>query len=642
MSETLGKYRIDGVLSAGGSATTFKAYDLQLDRPVLLKVLHPSLARDETSVERFSREARAVAKIRHEGIVHIYDYGRADGQYYIAMEYVEGLSLAELLGKRSRLPPDVAAYIAIQSGRSLGYAHSMGIVHRDVKPGNIIIACDGSVKVTDFGLAYSESLSSITVDGELFGTPSYMSPEQIKGEKVDPRTDVYSLGLTLYEMLSGVQPFKGNNYSAIITKKLTESLPPLKKIMPDCPQRLIAAVNKMTDRSVGRRFQSMDDLVEELAAFSEESGASLGENALADYLSKDAEVQPVREIRGAPTKRSRTPLYAAVLALLSILVVFTGLKLKPRKSLEIVQIPLPGYVKEAVLETGTVFVTSDPAGASIVVDGVAKQSTTPASIADLEPGDHEVSVILNGYRTETRTVSVGVEETSRVGFVLRPLAGVGFLKVSSNPRSAVYVDGDSVDVTPLSRLLTLKRGSHELLLRTSDLPDYISKIEITSGRTTDVYVDLTRIWPRPPTPDPMGYARINVEPWAVVYVDGDSVDTTPFNKLLRLSQGRHRLVLSNPNFPDCAKSLDVVGGETTQVFVDLENEFGYLMLTVEPWADVYVDGEYRDTTPLSKPIPVLPGEHLVKLVGPASSGWEKRLRFERGKTVVEKVVIHGG
>jgi len=644
MSETLGKYRIDQVLSKGGSATTYKAYQPQLDRPVLLKVLHPSLTKDEKSVERFSREAKAIARIRHEGIVHIYDYGRSDGQYYIAMEYVEGLSLAELLARNKRLPTDVATYVISESARSLGFAHSKGIVHRDIKPGNIILAYDGAVKVTDFGLAYSENLSSITVDGELFGTPSYMSPEQIKGEKLDARTDIYSLGLTFYQILSGVQPFRGSNYSAIITKKLTENPTPLKRLLPDCPQRLINTVSKMTERSAAKRFQSMDELVRELTVFGTESGTRLDGAALVDYLRRDGEGEQPPPITEVPRKRKRLPLYIALAALVLVVAGFTAIRMRPERVTNVVKIPLlpPPTEPDTAIGMGSIFVTTDPPGASILLDGVTKQSMTPVAMAGLEPGKHEISVILDGYRTETRIVDVGARETVRAGFVLRPLAGIGFLKVGANPWAAVYVDGDSVDTTPFNRLLRLDRGSHEIILCNPDFPDYRSEVEITPGRTTDVFIDLTRIWSQARASGSAGYARINVDPWAAVYVDGDSVDTTPFNRLLRLERGRHKLVLSNPNYPDCAMFLEVVEGATTDVNIDLKNEFGYLMLNVDPWADVYVDGEYRDTTPLSKPIPVLPGEHVVRLVGPFSTGWERRLYFQRGETVTQQVDMSRG
>jgi tRNA A-37 threonylcarbamoyl transferase component Bud32 len=645
MSDSVGKYQIEEVLSGGGSATTYRAFEPQLDRHVLLKVLHPSLAKDEKNVERFSREARAVARIRHAGIVHVYDYGKADGLYYIAMEYVEGLSLAELLAKRQRLPIGVSCFVVQSCARSLQYAHSQGVVHRDIKPGNIILGRDGTVRVTDFGLAYSENLSSITVDGELFGTPSYMSPEQIRGEKVDARTDIYSLGLTLYEILSGIQPFKGTNYSAIITKKLTEELPPLKRVMPDCPSALASVVTRMIDRSPQKRYQSMEEVALDLSRFSEESGVSVEEKELAEYLAGDerAELMPVTAVK--PRTRRFVPLYlAGTIVAVAALVVF-AVRMRPEKP------PLPQYgtVPESIAvveppgsETGAVHVSSLPEGAGILVDGIPSQLKTPALITGLAPGDHELTVAVPGYRALTETVSVTAGSTSQAVLSLLPIAGTGLVRVNATPWAAVYIDGDSIDVTPFSRLLRLERGSHEIVLCNPDFPDYVANIDVAVGQTTDVSVDLSRTWSARVPQRGAGFARVNVEPWAVVYVDGDSVDTTPFNRLLRLSHGKHKLVLSNPVYPDCVKQIDIVEGETTSVFVDIRNEFGYLMLKVEPWADVYVDGEYRETTPLSGPVPIPPGEHSVKLVGPESSGWEKKFNFERGKTIEEKVVMPRG
>ncbi len=645
MSDSVGKYRIEKVLSGGGSATTYKAFEPHLDRHVLLKVLHPSLARDEKNIERFSREARAVARIRHAGIVHVYDYGKADGLYYIAMEYVEGLSLAELLAKRQRLPVDVSCFVVRSCARSLEYAHSQGVVHRDVKPGNIILGRDGVVKVTDFGLAYSENLSSITVDGELFGTPSYMSPEQIRGEKVDARTDVYSLGLTFYEMISGTQPFSGTNYSAIITRKLTEDLPPLKRVMPECPSTLASVVTRMIDRNPQKRYQSMGEIALDLSRFAEESGVSIEEKELAEYIRGGERAEPLPVVPTRVRTRRRVPLYLVGALVIVATLVALGVRIRPDRPSLLPDVPAPestALVEPPAVETGAVHVSSVPQGSGILVDGILSQLKTPALITGLAPGDHEFKVLASGYRAQTETVSVEAGGTSRISFSLLPIAGTGFVRVNATPWAAVYIDGDSIDVTPFSRLLRLERGTHELVLCNPDFPDYVANIEVGVGQTTDVSVDLSRTWSARVPQRGAGFARVSVEPWAVVYVDGDSVDTTPFNRLLRLSHGRHKLVLSNPTYPDCVKHIDIVEGETTNVFIDIKNEFGYLMLKVEPWADIYVDGEYRDTTPLTAPVPVPPGEHSVKLVGPASSGWEKRFNFERGKTIEEKVVMPPG
>ena len=580
MSEMIGKYSIKEVLSKGGAATTYRARQPQLDRDVLLKVLHPSLSKDDKSVERFSREAKAVAKIRHARIVHVYDYGRTNGLYYIAMEFVEGLSLAEVLDREKKMPVEVATYVVCQASKGLEYVHSLGIVHRDIKPGNIILGYDGGVKVTDFGLAYSESLPSITVDGDLFGTPSYMSVEQIKGEKVDARADIYSLGLTFYQMLSGVKPFDGSNYPAIITMKLTENVTPIRKIVPDCPQRLASIVSKMVDRNPARRYQSVEGLSRDLETFINESGFVQDERVLVDYLGGDRGAVLPTVTPGKSRKRRGLLLYLA--ATVAILVaggivggrikpegpVATLTPLKPQTEMEASSSQAEtGEILSDVVETvrpvgqvqkSTAFVSSVPEGAEILVDGISRHSRTPALIADLTPGEHEVELVLAGYGRMVRKVSIGRADTAHVEFALRPEDGFGFVK-------------------------------------------------------------------------------INASPWAVVRVDGDSIDTTPFNRFLRLNHGRHKLVLTNPGFPDYVTHINISAGETVRVSVNLSEEFAYLMLKVHPWADVYVDGEYKDTTPLSKPIPLLPGEHHVRLIGPSSASWEKGLTLERGETVVEKV-----
>ncbi|TET44458.1 PEGA domain-containing protein [candidate division TA06 bacterium] len=581
MSEMIGKYRIKEVLSKGGAATTYRARQPQLDRDVLLKVLHPSLTKDDKSVERFSREAKAVAKIRHAGIAHIYDYGKTNGLYYIAMEFVEGLSLAEVLAKEKRMPVDVATYVVSQASRGLGFVHSQGIVHRDIKPGNIILGYDGAVKVADFGLAYSEALPSITIDGELFGTPSYMSVEQIKGEEVDARADIYSLGLTFYQMLSGVRPFEGSNYSAIITKKLTEDVEPIKKIVPDCPQRLAGIVSKMVDRNPARRYQSMEDLSQELEVFSNESAFTLDERILVDYLGgKKESVLTIAPAKG----RKRRGLYLYLTALAAVLIAggIIGGRLKPESPVDTlnplqpqVGIEAPSVHEETEetsakgvemvlpsvqVETGAILVTSVPGGADIFVDGTPQNSRTPALIAGLTPGEHEVVLLREGYGETGQKVSIEQADTSRVAFTLHPKERFGFVK-------------------------------------------------------------------------------INVTPWAVVHIDGDSIDTTPFNRLLRLDHGRHKLILANAQFPDYVTHINVTGGETTRISISLRDEFGYLMLKVHPWADVYIDGEYKDTTPLTKPIPLLPGKHLIKLIGPSSATWEKGVALERGETVMHKILF---
>jgi serine/threonine protein kinase len=207
--QTLGQYRILEELGRGGMAVVYKAYQPALDRCVAIKVLPRELTFDREFVERFLREAKAAARLNHPNIVTIHDVGRAEGAHFIVMEYVDGPSLAELLQRREGLPSQRASRVVSDVARALDYAHQRGFVHRDVKPGNILLSADGTAKLVDFGIVKAAEGTRLTQTGTLLGTPAYMSPEQAKGAAIGQGTDIYSLGVVTYEMLSGRVPFTG-------------------------------------------------------------------------------------------------------------------------------------------------------------------------------------------------------------------------------------------------------------------------------------------------------------------------------------------------------------------------------------------------------------------------------------------------
>jgi beta-lactam-binding protein with PASTA domain/tRNA A-37 threonylcarbamoyl transferase component Bud32 len=261
-----GRYHVVERIAAGGMGEVFRAHDAVLAREVAIKVLHRSLAGDQALVDRFRREARAAAGLSHPNVVAVYDWGAVDGVYYMVMEYVRGRATRELLNASGRLEPAQAAEIVRQTLRALGHAHQQGFVHRDIKPENILVTTEGVVKVTDFGLARAYAEGRQTQAGTVTGTVQYLAPEQIRGEPADPRSDLYSLGIVSYELLTGKLPFTGETAMAIAYKHLSDRVPVPSAIVPSIPKELDGFVASATERDRELRPESADEMRRDLEA----------------------------------------------------------------------------------------------------------------------------------------------------------------------------------------------------------------------------------------------------------------------------------------------------------------------------------------------------------------------------------------
>ena len=256
------RYEIVSKIGTGGMADVYKAMDHKLNRFVAVKVLKPEFREDATFVKKFRSEAQAAAGLTHPNIVNVFDVGDDEGVYYIVMELIEGITLKEYISKKGKLSVKEATSIAIQVSMGLEAAHSHGIVHRDVKPQNIIISTDGKVKVTDFGIA--RAASSNTISSNVMGSVHYSSPEQVRGGYSDEKSDIYSLGITLYEMVTGRVPFDGDTTVAIAIKHLQEEMVPPSIYTPDLPYSLEQIIMKCTQKSVDRRYNKMEDVIADL------------------------------------------------------------------------------------------------------------------------------------------------------------------------------------------------------------------------------------------------------------------------------------------------------------------------------------------------------------------------------------------
>jgi branched-chain amino acid transport system substrate-binding protein len=266
----LGKYEIRAEIGRGGMGTVYLGYDPLLDRRVAIKVLAPHLVWEQGFVERFLREARAAARLKHPSVVTIYDVGQEGSHYYFVMEYIEGQTLAQVIRQRGAMSPAEVTAILRPLADALDQAHRQGLVHRDIKPGNIMVGPAGQVMLTDFGIARAAQEVRLTTTGTLVGTPEYMSPEQARGEAVDSRTDQYSLGVVAYEMLSGKVPFGGTTPHGVLYKQIHEPLPPIRQERPDLPAGAQTVLQQGLAKEPGQRYATV-------TAFAEALGRALGQ-----------------------------------------------------------------------------------------------------------------------------------------------------------------------------------------------------------------------------------------------------------------------------------------------------------------------------------------------------------------------------
>ena len=261
------RYELEELVGTGGMSSVFRAHDRLLDRKVALKVLHEQYTEDAEYVERFKHEARSVATLSHPNIVTVIDRGEHENRQFIVFEYIAGDNLKQVIQRRGPAPVTTALELGMQIARGLSFAHQQGLVHRDVKPQNVLLNGDGEAKVTDFGIARSLDVKQgMTQTGTVLGTSDYIAPEQAQGQRVDEHTDVYSLGVVLYELLTNEVPFPGENFVAVAMRHINEPPPPIRDKRPDVPPRVEAAVHRAMAKEPNDRFQTMADFCRELEA----------------------------------------------------------------------------------------------------------------------------------------------------------------------------------------------------------------------------------------------------------------------------------------------------------------------------------------------------------------------------------------
>ena len=321
-----GRYELKSVVGTGGMSSVYCAFDTLLERNVALKILHDRYGGDEEYVERFRREARAVAQLSHPNIVTVIDRGEEDGKQFIVFELVEGENLKELVERGGPLPVGRAIQFGLEIGRALAFAHAQGLVHRDVKPQNVLLNDDGLAKVTDFGIVRSLDAVGHTETGTVLGTSHYIAPEQARGERVDAQTDVYSFGVVLYELLTGEVPYPGDSFLSVAMKHVNEPVPSVLDRRPDAPVRLATLVERCMAKESAGRPRSMEEVVAELQAVAAElEGREGGEGTMIMRKPKAAPARQPRQ-RRRPAGRG-IPIWPVLFGLLLLAAVVGGILL---------------------------------------------------------------------------------------------------------------------------------------------------------------------------------------------------------------------------------------------------------------------------------------------------------------------------
>ena len=449
-----GKYRIERLLGKGGMGQVFLAHDLTLERAVAIKVLPPDVSQDDQVVRRFQQEAKTAAKLDHPNIIPIYRVESEGGLNYFVMKYVSGTSLEDLLDKKEPLPVPEIQRILWEAACALGHAHQRGVVHRDVKPANIMFDHDGRVMLTDFGISKAlQAATGLTATGMIIGTPHYMAPEQGKGAPVDGRADQYSLGVVGYRMITAELPFSGDSVHTIIYKHIYEEPPLASAKRPGIPGSLTVAVSRALAKEPDQRFPTMEDFA--TAVWPEQPVAAPAKSRGAARPRSRATADAPTEITGAPTtpistaqsrkpappvrRRSRAPAVIGLVVLAAGVGGYLMLGRKgsgeqgavpPRASVDTVRIrdtvreptqpsrERPRRAAPRVEAQGFLTIAADPFG-QVYIDGV-DAGQTPLIEYAVKPGRHTIRIERAGFRTKTETVQVDVSNTVRKRYTLLP------------------------------------------------------------------------------------------------------------------------------------------------------------------------------------------------------------------------------
>ena len=513
------KYKIINVITTGGMATIYKGEQISLSRPVIIKKLHPHLASDKELVKRFEREAKILGRLNHKNIVEVIDFFKKEGDYFIVLEYIEGSSLKELIEQVGILPLNIAIFILSEIALGIAAAHKKGILHRDIKPENIMVSKDGRIKVSDFGLASLLEGVEITEPGSTIGTPAYLAPELIRGQKASRSSDIYSLGLVFYELLTGINPFRGKNRFETINRRLYKRLPITHLAKNIENKAIIKILAKMTKSDSKNRYSNIETILKDLLPYNTSSPKEF-----VQFLSYPHNRKHIKEEENN-LKVTGIVVYSSLL--LIVIIIFFGIIIGNRRirssNVNSFSIPVKTKVREK------------PKNDTLFVNNFIKQEAPPVM-------------------TNIKKIDSGLTPTLTE-------KSCGFIKLVVKPWAKIFIDDVFYASTPLSKPIKLNVGEHLLRFKHPNRKEFSETVTIAKNETLKINITLEEI---------NGYLKINVNPWAEIYLDGKKKGTTPIAKPILLSSGEHILELKKGKSVLWHQTINIPVEDTLRKTINLE------------------------------------------------------------------------
>lgn len=593
------RYQIIEEIGRGGMGTVYKVLDREINEKIAIKVLKPEISSDEKTIERFRNELKLTRKISHQNVCRMYDIVNERGVYFITMEYVAGEDLKSTILRLGQVSVGKTLSIAKQICKGLAEAHRLGVVHRDLKPHNIIIDRQGEVRVMDFGIAQSRKTAGITEAGVLVGTPEYMSPEQAAAKELDSRSDIYSLGVIMFELLTGTVPFKAETPLKVAMMHKTESAPDPRSFNPQIPKDVSALILKCLEKNKNKRFSSSEEIIEEISRI--EKGRPVTEKLLPDSKKQWSGAIPQSRLAKLINKLA-IPL--ASLAAIIILIGIFLLLLRPtdnhnnkiiddNKEKQDKQVSDTDKKPPAM---GVLSIASMPSGANIYVDEEFKK-LTPASL-DLPPGSYRIRISYPDCEDINDDVQIEAGEKISREYTITQYY---FVEISTEPEgAAVRIDTVYQGKTPTTVKLTKNSGLLRLEMGRGWEP-HEEPLDLKPGKNPALKVTLRRLQVK---------LTINSNPpGALIYVDGEPWGPAPQEK--DIMAGPHKVRLEKEGYrPEDLSQSFTRNFNRTVTLTKIPN--ATVIISAVDYAEVYIDSVFIFSVPPQKPWTLEEGRHVIE------------------------------